>query len=142
MSSRLGEQWKQGIPIEVLPLAGKRVLNELRLLGSSNPVIRQGLPKKAGPVVTDNGMWLIDAPFSPLLLPRDTDNGVEPREGALGPWTVDGLADRLIKIPGIVEIGLFTGFHGYEVKAGHGGAQKPVAAYFGMLDGSVQTRRA
>ncbi len=140
-SPRLGTSWKQGIPIEVLPLAAKRVLRELELLGAQKPQIRQGTPKKAGPVVTDNSMWLIDAPFPPLLLPSDLASGAEGGNGENGIWTVDALADKLIKIPGIVETGLFSGIDGTELRAGHGGAQKPVAAYFGMADGSVQQVR-
>ena len=140
LSPRLGTAWKAGIPIEVLPLAAKRVLSELVLLGAQKPAIRQGVPKKAGPVVTDNGMWLIDAPFQPLQLSRDSS--AAGADGDNGVWTVDGLADRLIKIPGIVETGLFTGFNGFEAQEGHGGAQKPVAAYFGMADGTVQVRQA
>ncbi|CAK7225183.1 ribose-5-phosphate isomerase rki1 [Sporothrix bragantina] len=140
LSPRLGTSWKAGIPIEVLPMAAKRVLSELVLLGAQKPIIRQGVPKKAGPVVTDNGMWLIDAPFQPLQLSRGANKGGADGEG--GAWTVDGLADRLIKIPGIVETGLFSGFNGFEAKEGLGGAQKPIAAYFGMADGSVQVRKA
>ncbi len=141
LSARLGTTWKQGIPIEVLPLAAKRVLKQLELLGSSKPLIRQGLPKKAGPVVTDNSMWLIDAPFLPLLLPKDLESGRR-GNGEDGLWTVDALAERLIKIPGIVEIGLFSGLSGDQLAAAHGGAQKPVAAYFGMADGTVEVRKA
>jgi len=143
LSPRLGTSWKQGIPIEVLPLAAKRVLGDLELLGSRGPRIRQGVPQyKAGPVVTDNSMWIIDAPFPPLLLSRDQAGGAPGGNGENGIWTVDALAERLIKIPGIAEIGLFTGFNGYDIQAGHGGAQKPVAAYFGMADGTVEVRRA
>lgn len=137
LSPRLGTSWKQGIPIEVLPLAAKRVLSELTLLGSINPRLRQGTPAKAGPVVTDNSMWLIDAPFAPLQLTSEASV-----DGKDGVWSVDGLADRLIKIPGIVETGLFAGFNGFEAQEGRGGAQKPVAAYFGMADGTVQVRSA
>ncbi len=139
LSPRLGTNWKQGIPIEVLPLAAKRVLSELTELGAQKPQIRQGLPRKAGPVVTDNSMWLIDAPFAPLQLSKA---GESTTDGEGGVWTVDGLAERLIKIPGIVETGLFWGFYGFQAAAGHGGAQKPVAAYFGMADGTVRLQRA
>lgn len=139
LSARLGTSWKQGIPIEVLPLAAKRVLGALVALGAQNPQIRQGLPRKAGPVVTDNSMWLIDAPFAPLQPTAATLSGPE---GANGVWSVQGLADRLIRIPGVVETGLFTGVNGYQVQAGAGGAQKPIAAYFGMADGTVQVRKA
>ncbi|KAK1759032.1 hypothetical protein QBC47DRAFT_356933 [Echria macrotheca] len=133
LSDRLGKAWKKGIPIEVLPIAAPRVLGELRAMGARDPQIRSGLPGKAGALVTDNGMWIIDAPFAPLRLPSDEG------EAAEGEWTVDALADRLIKIPGVAEIGLFSGKNGLEVASG---AQKPVAAYFGMADGTVEVRKA
>ncbi|KAK3898922.1 ribose 5-phosphate isomerase A-domain-containing protein [Staphylotrichum tortipilum] len=137
LSGRLGTAWKKGIPIEVLPMAAPRVLDELRRMGSLNPRIRPGLPGKAGAIVTDNGMWIIDAPFAPLLLLKDTESGTQAGNGADGLWTVDALADKLIKLPGVAEIGLFYGNNGLEVASG---AQKPVAAYFGMADGTVQIK--
>ena len=40
---------------------------------------------------------------------------------------------------GVAEIGLFSGKNGTEAQEGGGsGGQKPVAAYIGMEDGSVQ----
>lgn len=85
--------------------------------------------------MTDNGNSLIDAPFPPLALAND----LKGEDGADGVWTVDGLADKLIKIVGVVETGLFYGVNGYQVQSG---AQKPVAVYFGMADGSVEVRNA
>ncbi|KAK3389470.1 ribose 5-phosphate isomerase A-domain-containing protein [Podospora didyma] len=138
LSARLGTSWKKGIPIEVLPMAAPRVLAELKAMGSHNPRIRPGLPGKAGAIVTDNGMWIIDAPFTPLLLPRDAEEGgIKAGNGDNGVWQVDALADKLIKIPGVAEIGLFYGNNGLEIASG---AQKPVAAYFGMADGSVEVK--
>ena len=112
-------------------------------MGSPAPAVRAGLPSKAGECVTDNGMWLIDAPFSPLLLPKDLGATVD-GAGAGGAWDVSKLAKELLSIPGIVEIGLFHGFNGVEA-VGLGKemqAQKPVAAYFGMADGTVDIQRA
>ncbi|KAG7288241.1 hypothetical protein NEMBOFW57_007772 [Staphylotrichum longicolle] len=137
LAPRLGTAWKKGIPIEVLPMAAPRVLDELQRLGSQNPRIRPGLPGKAGAIVTDNGMWIIDAPFAPLLHAKDSESSAEGGSGSNGRGTVDALADRLIKIPGVAEIGLFFGKNGLEVASG---AQKPVAAYFGMADGTVQVK--
>ena len=139
LSPRLGTSWKKGIPIEVLPMAAPRILDELKRLGSQNPRIRPGLPGKAGAIVTDNGMWIIDAPFVPLLLPKDAENGIKAGNQDNGVWALDALADRLIKLPGVAEIGLFYGESGLRVPSG---AQKPVAAYFGMADGSVEVRKA
>lgn len=64
--------------MEVAPFAYAKVLRNLVPLGSQNPALRMG-KAKAGPVVSDNGNFIIDAPFSvddlrdPLrvnLLPR------------------------------------------------------------------------
>lgn len=139
ISPRLGTSWKKGIPIEVLPMAAERVLLELKAIGSKEPRIRSGLPGKAGPIVTDNGMLIIDAPFPPLLLPKDKESGAKGGDGEDGVWSVDALAQRLINIVGIAEIGLFHGHNGLQVARG---AQKPVAAYFGMQDGGVKLMKA
>merc|ERR1712000_237536 len=127
-SPRLCTTWKN-IPIEVLPL--------------SAPAVRSGLPSKAGECVTDNGMWIIDAPFPPLLLPSDLTPEVDGL-GKGGLWEVSKLAEELLRTPGIVEIGLFHGFNGTQaVGLGkEGQAQKPVAAYFGTVDGKVDVQRA
>ncbi|GAB0133392.1 hypothetical protein EsDP_00001803 [Epichloe bromicola] len=141
-SLRLCTKWKT-IPIEVLPLAAPDVLRRLRTMGSPSPAVRSGLPSKAGECVTDNGMWIIDAPFSPLLIPEDLSSA-EDGKGRDGSWEIQTLADELLKVPGIVEIGLFYGFNGSQA-AGLGKelqAQKPVAAYFGMPDGQVQVQNA
>ncbi|KFH44572.1 Ribose-5-phosphate isomerase-like protein [Hapsidospora chrysogenum ATCC 11550] len=141
-SSRLCTKWKT-IPIEVLPLAAPDVLVRLQAMGSPTPAIRTGLPSKAGECVTDNGMWIIDAPFPPLLLPKDLAGEAE-GAGKDGVWEINRLARELLSIPGIVEIGLFHGFNGAEaVSLGkEGQAQKPVAAYFGTAEGTVDVQRA
>ena len=133
MSPALGTAWTKGIPIEVLPMAADRVLRELELLGAKGAKVRSGLPGKAGSIVTDNGMTIVDAPFAPLALAAQAEEGKD------GVWSVDALADRLIKITGVVETGLFVGKNGFEVESG---AQKPVAAYFGMADGTVEIQKA
>ncbi|OAQ74954.1 ribose 5-phosphate isomerase A [Purpureocillium lilacinum] len=141
-SDRLCTKWK-AIPIEVLPLAAPSVLNRLHAMGSPEAAVRSGLPSKAGECVTDNGMWIIDAPFQPLLLPSELTAGVDGK-GAKGVWEINTLAAELLAIPGIVEIGLFHGFNG-EQAVGLGKdlqAQKPVAAYFGMPNGQVEVQRA
>ena len=136
MSPALGTAWTKGVPIEVLPMAADRVLRELELLGAKGAKVRSGLPGKAGSVVTDNGMTIVDAPFAPLRLPGDVAAADEGKDGV---WSVDALADSLIKITGVVETGLFVGKNGFEVESG---AQKPVAAYFGMADGTVRVQKA
>jgi ribose 5-phosphate isomerase A len=88
-SQELGEQWKKGIPIEVVPMAYVPVMNNLKSFGL-DPVLRMA-QNKAGPVVTDNSNFVVDAKFSQ-------------------PHNWDLLETKLSRTPGIVETGLFVGF--------------------------------
>ena len=74
LQPRLLSNWKY-IPIEIAPKAAPTIKRILITLGSPDPVIRQGGSAKAGPVVTDNGMWIMDAPFPPLKLASDLKDG-------------------------------------------------------------------
>ena len=88
-SRELGEQWKKGIPIEVVPMAYVPVMNKLRSYGL-DPVLRMA-QSKAGPVVTDNSNFVVDAKFT-------------------APHNWDILETKLCRTPGVVETGLFVGF--------------------------------
>ncbi len=85
-SSKLGENWKKGIPIEVIPLAYVPLLKKFENLGGK-PKLRMA-KAKTGPLVTDNSNFIIDIDFGvindPLALNR-----------------------KLKTIPGVVETGLF-----------------------------------
>ncbi|KYK55870.1 hypothetical protein DCS_07835 [Drechmeria coniospora] len=141
-STRLCTKWKT-IPIEVVPLAAPDVLSRLRTMGSANATIRSGLPNKAGECVTDNGMWIIDAPFPPLLLSKDLTAETEGK-GMNGVWHIDLLAQELLRVPGVVEIGLFHESNGQQAASlpKELQTQKPIAAYFGMPNGEVQVQLA
>lgn len=83
----LGEN-NQPVPIEVLPFALKPVTLKIWELGGK-PIIREGMGK-VGPVVTDNGNFIIDAYFGLISDP-------------------ESLERRLKSIPGVIETGLFIG---------------------------------
>jgi len=84
--SRLGE--KMPVPVEVLPMAAAPVERALRDLGGE-PVLREGSGKD-GPVVTDQGFWILDVRFAEI-----------PDAPAL---------DRaLLALPGVLDHGLFLG---------------------------------
>lgn len=83
---RLGT--RMPVPVEVLPLAQPAVARALRGLGAE-PELRMG-QQKDGPVVTDQGLWVLDARF----------DGIDDA-GALG-GAIDG-------IPGVLGHGLFVG---------------------------------
>ncbi|KAJ9195152.1 hypothetical protein DTO164E3_6913 [Paecilomyces variotii] len=141
LQSRLLSNWKF-IPIEVAPIAAYRVLRELKKIGSIKPVIRlRGIPKE-GPLKTDQDFFIIDAPFPPLLTASDVAAGKN-GNGVNGIWEVHRLAKTIKEIPGVLEVGLFSGMTGPQAQAlGGVGGQKPVAAYFGMPDGTVTVRKA
>ena len=87
-SERLGQNWKKGIPVEIIPLAYTPVMKRLKQL-RGNPKLRMA-QVKAGPIISDNGNFIIDVDFGEI------DNPFE-------------LNSKLLHIPGIVETGLFIG---------------------------------
>lgn len=141
LQSRLLSSWKY-IPIEVAPIAAYRVLHKLVELGSVNPIIRTNADPKEGPRKTDQDFFLIDAPFAPLLISADVAAGKQ-GDGANGVWEVSALTRKIREIVGVLEVGIFSGQTGPQAAASGGvGGQRPVAAYFGMPDGSVSVRKA
>ncbi len=79
------------VPVETLPFATKPAMAQLRGLGC-RPFIREAV-KKDGPVITDNGNFIVDCQF----------------EGIADPAALEA---SIASIPGIVESGLFTRFQG------------------------------
>ncbi|MBD3214868.1 MAG: ribose 5-phosphate isomerase A [Candidatus Lokiarchaeota archaeon] len=87
-SKYLGEKWKEGVPIEVIPIAYVPIMNKIQDLGGK-PKLRMA-QAKAGPLVTDNGNFIIDADFGIIKEPKK-------------------LNEKLKFIPGVVDTGLFIG---------------------------------
>lgn len=74
------------LPIEVLPFALATVTNKIKEFGGK-PFLREG-KNKVGPVVTDNGNYILDVEFGPI------DDA-------------EMLNQKLKFIPGLIETGLF-----------------------------------
>lgn len=91
VSDKLGTKWLQGIPIEVVPLAHTKVALDLTKLGAKSVTLRQGGKAKAGPVVTDNGNFILDAYF-----------------GEIDPKEVQLLHKKIKLLVGVLETGLFS----------------------------------
>ncbi|KAJ7220530.1 ribose-5-phosphate isomerase [Mycena pura] len=86
----LGTNFTPGIPIEVVPFAYAKVLQNLHhILGSPKASLRMAV-KKAGPVVSDNGNFIIDAPFD--------------QETMKTPYTIMA---QIKMLTGVVEVGVF-----------------------------------
>nr|XP_029507566.1 ribose-5-phosphate isomerase isoform X1 [Oncorhynchus nerka] len=88
-SSVLGQQWKKGVPIEVIPMAYVPVSRTIAKRFGGEAVLRMAV-SKAGPVVTDNSNFILDWKF------EHTHN-----------WKEVNIAIKMI--PGVVETGLFVG---------------------------------
>lgn len=68
----MGTNWVKGVPIEVVPMAYKSVLKSIENNLSIKPIkatLRMAI-NKAGPVVTDNGNFVIDAHFGAIENPQ------------------------------------------------------------------------
>ncbi|XP_058830305.1 ribose-5-phosphate isomerase [Topomyia yanbarensis] len=89
-SVKLGEQYKKGIPIEVVPMAYVPIKEKILSKYGGKLVLRMAVAK-AGPVVTDNGNFILDWHF-----PVDKD------------FDWDSVNHDIILIPGVVETGLFV----------------------------------
>lgn len=136
------------IPVEVEPKAARQVVSRLRELGSRSasgggPSIREDPTLMTGPFRTDQGFFIIDAPFSqPLLISADLEEGVVP-DPARGLWEVETLAQRIKQLNGVLAVGIFCGPTGLNARGAMLlGGQRPTVCYFGMADGSVAPRYA
>lgn len=87
-SEKLGQQYKQGIPIEVVPMAYVPIQHRIEDNYGGDVKIRMAVAK-AGPVITDNGNFILDWHF-----PQD-----------LSDW--NKINEEILLMPGVVETGLF-----------------------------------
>ncbi len=85
-SEILGTNWKNGVPIEVIPMAYFPIMKKLMKL-DGKPVLRMA-KSKSGPLITDNGNFIIDTDFGEIKNPAELDQ-------------------KILKIPGVVDTGLF-----------------------------------
>jgi ribose 5-phosphate isomerase A len=87
-SENLGENWQKGVPVEVIPYGYVPILKKLEKLGGT-PKLRMA-QAKAGPLVTDNGNFIVDVDFGIIDSPSDIDF-------------------KISQIPGVVDTGFFIG---------------------------------
>ncbi|TAJ44496.1 ribose-5-phosphate isomerase RpiA [Methanofollis fontis] len=86
-ATKVSECLTAPVPVEVVPYATVGVGRHIRALGGE-PVIREAV-RKDGPVITDNGNFVLDCAFGTINEPA-------------------ALAARLNAIPGVLTCGLFT----------------------------------
>ena len=87
-SEKLGENWNEGVPIEVIPMAYSPIMKKLEKLGGK-PILRMA-QSKMGPLITDNGNFIIDVDFGTIENPKTLD-------------------EKILTIPGVVDTGFFIG---------------------------------
>ncbi|KAI8878272.1 ribose-5-phosphate isomerase [Backusella circina FSU 941] len=89
-AKNLGTEWIKGVPVEVVPMTYKSVMNSIENKLSIKPIqskLRMAV-NKAGPVVTDNGNFVVDAHFGAIENPHQ-------------------LLQELKLLTGVYEVGLF-----------------------------------
>ena len=91
LTKHLGE--RQPIPLEVLPFAYKTVQVEITKMGG-RARLRESAGK-AGPVVTDNGNFILDADFGRITRPSQLDRRLKTLPGVLETGLFLGMADRV-----------------------------------------------
>jgi ribose 5-phosphate isomerase A len=77
------------VPVEVIPFAATPVSRAVAALGGA-PALREGV-KKDGPVITDNGNFIIDCAFGRISSPERLESALE-------------------MIPGVLSCGIFSGY--------------------------------
>ena len=90
--SKLGE--KMPIPVEVLPDTFRQVTERLERIGGK-PELRMAV-RKAGPVITDQGNFLIDTTFAPIDNPGELEKELNNMPGVLDVGLFVGLADKVL----------------------------------------------
>jgi ribose 5-phosphate isomerase A len=100
---RLG--MKHPVPVEILPFALSFVMATVREF-RGKPVLREG-KHKVGPVVTDNGNFILDVDFGVIDDPGELDA-------------------KLKLVPGVLETGLFPGMADVAYVGGPSGVERLV----------------
>lgn len=92
--SKLGIQWRKGVPIEIVPCAYAKVSKDLEAMGAKKVELRQGGSAKAGPVVTDNNNFLIDADFGEIADPAKLHTDIKQLVGVVETGLFVQMADK------------------------------------------------
>uniref|UniRef100_A0A3P8WBN6 ribose-5-phosphate isomerase n=1 Tax=Cynoglossus semilaevis TaxID=244447 RepID=A0A3P8WBN6_CYNSE len=87
-SKTLGQQWKKGVPIEVIPMSYIPVSRTIARCFGGEARLRMAV-SKAGPVVTDNSNFILDWKFDQAQDWKEVNTAIK-------------------MIPGVVETGLFV----------------------------------
>ncbi|BDH79280.1 MAG TPA: ribose 5-phosphate isomerase A [Methanothermobacter sp.] len=85
--SKLTDKLKRPVPVEVIPASSRLVCEELNSMGAEVKIRMSDA--KDGPLITDNGNFVIDADFGPIDDPP-------------------GLEYEINNIPGVLENGIFS----------------------------------
>ncbi len=87
VSMTLGESWKKGVPIEIIAKAQIPLTQRLKEMGGKVK-LREG-KAKIGPLITDNGNFILDVNFGKIIDPKK-------------------LSTKLKSMIGVVDSGLFV----------------------------------
>jgi len=86
------------VPVEIIPFALTPAMNQLRGLGGV-PKIRNGV-QKDGPVITDNGNYIVDCRFDEIQKPEELEATIDLIPGTVGNGLFTGFRDKTTLIVG------------------------------------------
>lgn len=93
-SKMVDELGKFPVPLEIIPDALRVVKDTLTDMGGK-PELRMGI-QKDGPVITDNGNFILDTKFDKIRNPQKLENELNTIPGVLENGIFAGLADKVI----------------------------------------------
>jgi ribose 5-phosphate isomerase A len=88
----LGQAWKKGVPVEVIPLGYVPVMKKLAAMGGKAK-LRMAVAK-AGPVISDNGNFIIDVDFREIRDPKTLDHQIKMLPGVVDTGFFIEMAER------------------------------------------------
>jgi ribose 5-phosphate isomerase A len=81
VSTHLGKNWTQGVPVEIIPEAQLPLILKFEKMGGK-AALRQGI-SKIGPLVTDNGNFILDVDFGKINNPEKLSSQIKSLTGVI-----------------------------------------------------------
>ncbi|EGW03657.1 Ribose-5-phosphate isomerase [Cricetulus griseus] len=93
-SKNLGDRWHKGIPIEVIPMAYVPVSRAVTQKFGGEVELRMAV-NKAGPVVTDNGNFILDWKFDRVHKWSEVNTAIKMTPGVVDTGLFINMAERV-----------------------------------------------
>lgn len=93
ISTQLGENWRKGVPVEIVPASYGPLIKKIKSIGGKS-VLREG-KSKLGPIITDNGNFIVDVDFGEIKEPRKLESSLKSLIGVVDSGLFTNMVSRL-----------------------------------------------